>query len=66
MSGIWKKHGKVICVVFYIIALVFQLMVTTLIWKETNLFAVMLIIQVVITTIAVWAAYKIANRMLLK
>lgn len=46
--------------------LVFQLMVTTLIWKETNLFAVMLIIQVFITTIAVWAAYKIANRMLLK
>ncbi|MCM3546227.1 hypothetical protein [Priestia megaterium] len=66
MSELWERYGKTACIIFYAFALAMQMTTTFLIWNGRSLFWIMIIIQFLITTVFIFIAYKVANRVLLK
>ena len=66
MSRFWNKYGKKCAIIFYIIALLTQISVSLLVFPDLIQKLVMIVVNFIITTAAVFIGYKIANKMLEK
>ncbi|MDQ0233140.1 hypothetical protein [Metabacillus malikii] len=66
MSQFWLKYGKVITLLVYSVFMLCQVLVGLLVFEDLKTKIVMITLQVIMTSIVFFIAYKITNRMLEK
>ncbi|ADC49953.1 MULTISPECIES: hypothetical protein [Alkalihalophilus] len=63
MANLWERHGFTFIIVFYLISITIQIVTSLLIYEDTFEKLVMIGVQLILTTIAVFIAYKIINKL---
>ncbi|MDV2887181.1 hypothetical protein BTR22_17210 [Alkalihalophilus pseudofirmus] len=63
MANLWERHGFTFIIVFYLISITIQIITSLLIYEDTFEKLVMIGVQLILTTIAVFIAYKIINKL---
>jgi hypothetical protein len=63
VANLWERHGFTFIIVFYLISITIQIVTSLLIYEDTFEKLVMIGVQLILTTIAVFIAYKIINKL---
>lgn len=64
MQQFWTNNGKRITLLFFFIFIIVQVLIGLLAFEDLKTKLILIPIQIVITSLAMYIAYKITNKML--